>query len=122
MSESPPYESSKKAAEQTDSRDALDELRDLILEPEQVRLNKVEERLDDHRIRAYDVSRVLPEAIILRSSRDKLMAKALESTILEGIKTSVRKDRKTFVNIIFPRFSYFHFAFVIFLAVQTKWK
>lgn len=84
------------------AEDTLGEIRKLLLEPEQARLGEVEKRLDDHKIRANDVSQVLPEAILLRSSRDKLITEALESTIAETIKTTIRRDRKALAEAIFP--------------------
>jgi len=102
MSKSPPHDSTEEVTEEHPSQgeEVLTELRGLLLGTEQVRLNKLQERLDDPTLHANDVSRVLPEAIMLR--RDKQLAKALEPTIEEAIKTSIKKDRKVLVDVLFP--------------------
>jgi len=104
MSESPPHDSTEEVTEENPSQDeeVLTELRSLLLGTAQVRLNELQERLDDPKLHANDVSRVLPEAIVLRSSRDKHLAEALEPTIEETIKTSIKKDRKVFVDVLYP--------------------
>jgi outer membrane protein OmpA-like peptidoglycan-associated protein len=80
----------------------LSELRSLLFSEEQAQLNKLQRRLDDPKLHAEDVSRVLPDAITLRTSRDKRFAKALMPTIEEGITSSVRKNPETLANAIFP--------------------
>lgn len=84
------------------TEDDLAELRKILLEPEQKRLAKLQNRLDDPGLHASDVSRVLAEAIILRSARDNRLAKALEPTIAEAIRASIKKDRKLFADILLP--------------------
>ena len=76
--------------------DSLAELRGLLLGAE------LQERLEKAKLRSEDVSRVLPEAIILRTIQDKQLAKALVPTVEEAIKTSVRKDFKILANALFP--------------------
>jgi outer membrane protein OmpA-like peptidoglycan-associated protein len=88
--------------EQHPSEDALAELRRLILGLEQSQLAKLQERLDNPKLRATDISQVLPEAIILRSSQDSNLATALMSTVEEVVKSSIKKDRKTLVDALFP--------------------
>ena len=51
--------------------DALKELRRLLLVAEEAQVSKLQERLDDPEIHAEDVSRVLPEAIVIRSAKDE---------------------------------------------------
>ena len=80
----------------------LSELRSLLFSEEQAQLNKLQRRLDDPKLHAEDVSRVLPDAIALRTARDKRFAKALMPTIEEGITSSVRKNPETLANAIFP--------------------
>jgi OOP family OmpA-OmpF porin len=80
----------------------LSELRSLLFSEEQAQLNKLQRRLDDPKLHAEDVSRVLPDAITIRTSRDKRFAKALMPTIEEGITSSVRKNPETLANAIFP--------------------
>jgi OOP family OmpA-OmpF porin len=81
---------------------AFDELRRLLVGPEQTEIVQLKERLADSELLVKDVSEVLPEAIILRSSRDKKIAKALEPTIEEAIRASVKKDRRALADALFP--------------------
>lgn len=74
----------------------------MLFSHEQKQLGKLQERLDDPKLYAADLSRVLPEAIILRSIQDQQLIKALVPSIEEAIKTSVRKDFKILANALFP--------------------
>ena len=84
------------------NQEDLSELRSLLFSEEQAQINKLQRRLDDPKLHAEDVSRVLPDAIALRTSRDKRFTKALMPTIEEGITGSVRKNPETLANAIFP--------------------
>ena len=86
---------------ETDQED-LSELRNLLFSEEQAQINELQHRLDDPKLHAEDVSRVLPDAILLRTSRDKRIRNALMPTIEEGITASVRKNPETLANAIFP--------------------
>lgn len=88
--------------DQSPGGNALVKLRDLLLGPVQTQLGKLQDRLDKPELHANDVSRVLPESIILRSSRDKQIAKALEPSIEEAIKTSIKKNPKVLADALFP--------------------
>lgn len=87
------------AAEATDET-AL--LRDLIVRPQKERIDRLEARLDDPEIRTREISRHLAEAAVLRTGRDNEIARALESTIAEAIKTSVQKKPKVLADALFP--------------------
>ncbi len=78
------------------------ELRNLLLAPEQLQLRELQERLDNPSLLANDVSNVLPEAIVIRTSRDRKVATALQPTIEESIKASVTKNPRVLVNALFP--------------------
>jgi len=83
----------------------LTELRRILLGPAaetRERLEKVEERLDDPHARAEDISRVLPQAMLLRAKRDKALTQALGEPVAEAIESSVRRDPKPIVDAIFP--------------------
>lgn len=77
-------------------------VRHLLLDSEQTKLSELQERWDNPRLHAQSLSRVLPEAIILRSLQDKVLAKALVPTIEEAIRLSVKKDFKVLANALFP--------------------
>lgn len=80
----------------------MEQLRNLLVGPVGEQLDKLQERLDNPELLAADVSRVLPESIIQRSRRDRKIAKALEPTIENSIKASVKKDPKVLVDALFP--------------------
>src|ERR1051325_1046716 len=99
---------SKRSADETSDEhtvstpDAMSELRRLLLAPEQAQLNRLDAQINDPRRVADDVSRVLPEAISIRSTKDKRLANALMPTIEAGLTASVKKDPTTLANAIFP--------------------
>ncbi len=80
----------------------LDELRRILLGPEQKQIVQLRERLDDPELRAEDVSRVLAEAVALRSARDNRLAKALEPFIAASIKGSVKTNPHSIVDALAP--------------------
>ncbi|HEX8144792.1 MAG TPA: OmpA family protein [Pyrinomonadaceae bacterium] len=81
----------------------LDELRRLLIGPEQQELVRIQERLDrQDDLLPEDVSRVLPEAVKLRTGRDKKVTEALLPTVEEAIGISVRKNPQTLVDALFP--------------------
>ena len=84
------------------SDDSLKRLREMLLGPFQVQLDQLQERLDNPELHAKEVSRVLPEAISLRSSQDKMMVTVLEPVTEEAIKASIKKNRQIFVDVLFP--------------------
>ena len=53
----------------------------LILGFEQSELEQLQERLNNPNLNAEDLSRLLPEAIILRSMQDKLLSEAIVPTV-----------------------------------------
>ncbi len=82
---------------------ALAQLRQLLLNPEQVKIDKLQERLDNPQLYAEDLSKVLPEAIMLLSlQRQEKLTKALLPTIEEAIQLSVKQDINILANAIFP--------------------
>ncbi|HEX8137743.1 MAG TPA: OmpA family protein [Pyrinomonadaceae bacterium] len=83
--------------------DGLDELRRLLIGPEQQELVRIQERLErQEALLPEDVGRVLPEAVTLRSRQDKKVTEALLPTVEEAIGISVRKDPQTLVDALFP--------------------
>ncbi|MBH0192480.1 MAG: OmpA family protein, partial [Nitrospira sp.] len=80
----------------------LDELRSLLLAPEQNRLERLQERLDNPTLHANDVSRVLPDAITLSRASDGSLTQALTPVVEEALTTSVRKSPHVIVDVIAP--------------------
>lgn len=104
MSDPPAQDTRKEVPkdDQSSGGNALVKLRGLLLEPVQAQLGKLQDRLDKPELHANDVSQVLPEAIVLRSTRDKQISKALEPSVEEAIKTSIKKDPKVLADALFP--------------------
>lgn len=82
----------------------LEELRHLIVAPEQEGLQEIRERLDSVERRAEDVSSVVAEAIQMRREQgdDQALAEALAPTIQETLRESVRRDPHVLADALFP--------------------
>lgn len=80
----------------------LKKLRTLIVGPEQSRIDDLDNRLKDSDRLARQVSGILPEAILIRSSKDKKIARVLQPTIEASIRSSVQKNPKVLADAIFP--------------------
>lgn len=85
-----------------DKAEAMAELRRLLLEPEQLQLGNILERLNNPRIRAKELSRPLPEAIRLRNAQDDALTEALAPTIVTAFHNSVKKDPRPIADAISP--------------------
>jgi flagellar motor protein MotB len=87
-----------------EDQQALEELRHLIVAPEQEGLQEIRERLDSMERRAEDVSSVVAEAIQMRRDQgdDQALAEALAPTIQETLRESVRKDPHVLADALFP--------------------
>src|SRR5262249_25550745 len=83
---------------------AYEELRQLIVGPEQKSLKEIGERLDDVDRRAEDVSEVVAEAIRMRRERDddQALSSALAPTIQDTLRESVRRDPHVLADALFP--------------------
>lgn len=79
------------------------ELRALIVGPEQRQLRTLQARLDDPGTHARDVSRVLPQAMLLRKD-DPQLTRALAPTVEEAITASVRRNPRPLADALFPIF------------------
>jgi len=82
----------------------FDELRHLILAPEQEALDRLHQRVADPETRTEDVSSVVAEAIQLRREQggDEALSHALAPTIETALRESVRKDPGTLADALFP--------------------
>lgn len=80
----------------------LEELRTLIVGPEQHRLEDIEQRLQRPAPRAQEVSAVLPAAIALGAAKDDRLKVALAPLLEESIRTSVRRHPQPLADAIFP--------------------
>jgi OOP family OmpA-OmpF porin len=87
--------------EQAEAPD-LAELRELILGPERRRLHELERRLDAAGVTREELAELLPEAIALRTGRDRQLARALAPTVEGAISESVRRNPREIASAIFP--------------------
>jgi len=87
-----------------DDKHALEELRHLIIGPEQKEIAEIQGRLDDREQRAEDVSSVVAEAIQMRREHggDRALAQALAPTIQDTLRESVRKNPHVLADALFP--------------------
>jgi outer membrane protein OmpA-like peptidoglycan-associated protein len=88
----------------TDNNHAYEELRELIVKPEQEGIAAIEDRLENLEKRTQDVSAVVAEAIQLRREKgdDEALADALAPTIQETLRESVRRDPQVLADALFP--------------------
>ncbi|MFN6568164.1 OmpA family protein [Dendronalium sp. ChiSLP03b] len=82
--------------------DELSTLRSLLFGIEPTELNKIYERLNNPQIQPEDISRLLPEAVVLRSKQDKQLIEAIVSTVEEAIQASVKQDENVLSEAFFP--------------------
>jgi outer membrane protein OmpA-like peptidoglycan-associated protein len=83
---------------------SFEELRHLILAPEQEALERLHERIENPESRTEDVSGVVAEAIQRRREQggSDALSDALAPTIETALRESVRKDPKTLASALFP--------------------
>ena len=83
---------------------SLEELRHLILAPEQEALERLHHRVANPEARTEDVSSVVAEAIQLRREQggSDALSEALAPTIETAVRESVRKDPTTLADALFP--------------------
>jgi outer membrane protein OmpA-like peptidoglycan-associated protein len=74
----------------------LDELRSLLLGPE------LQARIMNLKLRPEDVSRALPEAIILSAEEQEKLTTAAVPTVEDAIRTSVNQDHNILSEALFP--------------------
>ncbi|MGI9103688.1 MAG: OmpA family protein [Terriglobales bacterium] len=85
-----------------DSGGRLSELRQLLVGPEQRRLDRLQQRLDDPATRTEDLSTVVAEAIALRSQRDRVLQNSLKPIIEEALRLSVERNPHLLATSLFP--------------------
>jgi OOP family OmpA-OmpF porin len=106
MADTPATRRALEPAEQASAKGTgpFDELRHLILAPEQEALDRLHQRVADPEARTEDVSSVVAEAIQLRRQQggDEALSHALAPTIETALRESVRKDPATLADALFP--------------------
>jgi OOP family OmpA-OmpF porin len=74
----------------------------LLVEPEQLQINNILERLNNPRLRAREMSRNLTEAVRLRNAQDDSLTDALAPTVVTAFHSSVKKDPRPVAEAISP--------------------
>ncbi len=77
-------------------------LKDLLVKPEQNKIQRLEIRLDDPMIRAKEISRSLPQAISLSVMESDKISRVIEPVIDASLKASVKNNPKAIADAIFP--------------------
>ncbi|HRY49769.1 MAG TPA: OmpA family protein [Candidatus Paceibacterota bacterium] len=77
-------------------------LSELLLGREKQELKRLREQVEAYEVGAEEVSRVLPQAVTLASSRGAPLATALTPAVESALKESVRRDPRPLVNAVFP--------------------
>ncbi|MFB8788667.1 MAG: OmpA family protein [Potamolinea sp.] len=86
----------------TPTAEDMAELRSLLLGLEPKEVDQLYERLENPNIQPDDLSKMLPEAIMLSSRQNKLLTEAIVPTVEEAIESSVKKDLNVIADAIFP--------------------
>ena len=85
-----------------DPSEGYTRLRELLVGPEQARLEELQRRLDDRQLRTEDISQVVAEAIALRARRDHALQQTLNPLVEEAVRISVARDPGLLANTLFP--------------------
>src|SRR5262249_24978827 len=91
--------------EEHESNDpAFEELRHIIISPEQEQIVEIRSRIENPERRIEDVSSVVAEAIEMRRGRGDApaLSAALGPTVQEALHESVRKDPHVLADALFP--------------------
>ncbi|MBP7461457.1 MAG: OmpA family protein [Candidatus Delongbacteria bacterium] len=82
--------------------DSWDQLRHLILEPEQAQLEELNRQWNDPSVMAVKVGQALPNAIQIGLEQDNRLDEAFMPLVEKGISRSIQKDMKTLINLLYP--------------------
>jgi outer membrane protein OmpA-like peptidoglycan-associated protein len=106
MADTPKSRPANEPADESSSNGSgsLEELRHLILAPEQEALGRLHERIENPESRTHDVSDVVAEAIQRRREQggSDALSEALAPTIETALRESVRKDPGALADALFP--------------------
>lgn len=96
------FESSENAADGEESAAEFVALRELLIGPEQRRLDELSDELHSTELSPEELADRLPEAIALRGSRDDQLGRALGPTIETAMRESIRRNPEEMATAIFP--------------------
>jgi len=80
----------------------IEEIRRLLVSPERSQIRELQKRVEDPEFNVQMVSRVLPEAMNLRSRQDDKLAASFLPTVETAIALSVKKRPEVLAGAIFP--------------------
>ncbi len=82
--------------------DAMEQLRELLVGPERKDLADLRRIVTEPGEKANQLSRILPHAVQLSTSRDAQLSQSLAPTIESALKESVKKDPRILTDVVFP--------------------
>jgi OOP family OmpA-OmpF porin len=82
--------------------DRLEELREILLRPDQEKLDELRARIEEADRRAADVAEVLPDSVTSSFTRDSRLIQALRSPLRQCVSESVREDPEEYADALFP--------------------
>ena len=77
-------------------------LRQLLVGPEQQQLDELADRVEQVAVTSQTLADQLPEAIALRTSRDRQLGRALAPTVETALRESIRRNPREIAAAIFP--------------------
>jgi OOP family OmpA-OmpF porin len=77
-------------------------LRQLLVGPERQQLDELADRVEQVAITPQTLADQLPEAIALRTSRDRQLGRALAPTVETALRESIRRNPRDIASAIFP--------------------
>lgn len=89
-------------AEPPGNGDPMEQLRELLVGPERKDLADLRRIVTDPGEKAHELSRILPHAVRLSTSRDPQLSQSLAPTIELALKESVKKDPRILTDVVFP--------------------
>jgi OOP family OmpA-OmpF porin len=78
------------------------ELRQLLVGPERRQLDELADRVEQVAVTPQTLADQLPEAIALRTSRDRQLGRALAPTVETALRESIRRNPREVASAIFP--------------------
>ena len=77
-------------------------LRELLVGPERQQLDELADRVEQVAVTPQMLADQLPEAIALRTSRDRQLGRVLAPTVEAALRESIRRDPRDIASAIFP--------------------
>jgi hypothetical protein len=90
--------------QEQDSSNPLDTIRQILFAEETRKVEALDQRLNNPDERARDIAEILPQAIqYLQDKKEKqTFAHALATPMEQAIQTAIRKDPKSFADVLYP--------------------